>query len=54
MFLAADWLQAVATGDAVTVGQAWQQVRLGDVRPDVDSLNTLLKCAPADQMIATV
>ncbi|KAK9845448.1 hypothetical protein WJX81_006660 [Elliptochloris bilobata] len=36
--------EAVAKGDAVTVGQAWQQVRGGDVRPDVDSLNTLLKC----------
>jgi len=38
--------QAVATGDAVTVGQAWQQVASGDVAPDVDSLNTLLKCRP--------
>lgn len=36
--------QAVATGDAVTVGQAWQQVASGDVAPDVESLNTLLKC----------
>ena len=31
--------QAVAKGDAVTLGQAWQQVRVGDVQPDVDSLN---------------
>ena len=39
--------QAVARGDAVTVGQAWQQVQAGKVQPDIDSLNTLLKCAPS-------
>lgn len=41
--------QAVARGDAVTVGQAWQQVQAGKVQPDIDSLNTLLKCAPSQQ-----
>ena len=39
--------QAVARGDAVTVGQAWQQVQAGRLQPDIDSLNTLLKRAPS-------
>ena len=41
--------QAVVRGDAVTVGQAWQQVQAGRVQPDIDSLNTLLKCASRQQ-----
>ena len=37
-------LQAVQNGDAVTVGQAWHDVRAGALKPeDVDTLNTLLK-----------
>ena len=37
-------LQAVQNGDAVTVGQAWHDVRAGTLKPeDVDTLNTLLK-----------
>ena len=35
--------QAVASGDADAVGQAWQAVKAGSVQPDIDSLNTLLK-----------
>ena len=35
--------QAVESGDAETVGQAWQAVKAGSVQPDIDSLNTLLK-----------
>ena len=36
-------LQAVANGDVDLVGQAWQQVHTGDVHPDIDTLNALLK-----------
>lgn len=36
-------MQAVETGDADGMGQAWQAVRTGSVQPDIDSLNTLLK-----------
>lgn len=37
-------LQAIENGDAVTLGQAWRDVRSGNVKPDdIDTLNTLLK-----------
>lgn len=41
--------QAVESGEAITVGQAWQEVHVGAGQPDVDidSLNAMLKCAPA-------
>ena len=36
--------QAVQNGDAMTVGQAWQDVKAGTVKADdIDTLNTLLK-----------
>ncbi|CAL5220291.1 g2276 [Coccomyxa viridis] len=35
--------QAVETGDAATMGQAWQAVKTGSVQTDIDSLNALLK-----------
>ena len=38
-------VQAVENSDAVTVGQAWLEVRHGTVQPDIDSLNALLKYA---------
>ena len=31
------------TGDAATMGQAWQAVKTGSVQTDIDSLNALLK-----------
>ena len=37
-------MQAVANGDAETVGQAWRDVKSGNVKPDIDSLNQLLRC----------
>ena len=36
--------QAVVNGDALTVGQAWQEVQAGAVEPDIDALNLMLKC----------
>ncbi len=36
-------VQAVETGDADTMGQAWQAVKTGSVQPDIDSLNVLIK-----------
>lgn len=37
-------LQAIQNGDAVTLGQAWRDVKSGNVKPDdIDTLNTLLK-----------
>ena len=37
-------LQAIENGDAVTLGQAWRDVRSGNVKPDdIDTLNALLK-----------
>ena len=33
--------QAVVSGDADTVGQAWQAVKAGSVQPDIDSPQTL-------------
>ena len=41
------------TGDADTMGQAWQAVKTGSVQPDIDSLNTLLKCVPYSVQLQT-
>ena len=39
------------SGEAITVGQAWQEVEVGAGQPDIDidSLNAMLKCAPIPQ-----